>query len=449
MLLPKRSAIPLLVLASLTLAACEKEVILPGERFGTRTPLEDSIPSAENPAPRDTSAVAVNQSVAIALPPAQANAEWTHRGGNARHAAPHGALSAAPARVWSANIGQASTRRNRISAAPVVADGRAYTLDAEMGLHATALSGAPLWGADLTPAGDRPSDVSGGGIAAVAGRVYVATGYGELIAVEGATGRVIWRQQLGAAVAGAPAVDGNTVYVVGRDSAAWAVDTADGKVRWQINGAVGKPGMVGSAAPAITDRLVILPMPSGEIRAVLKGAGVEVWQAAVAGTRLGRAYALVSDVTGDPVVVGDTIYAGNAAGRTEAVSGSGETLWSATEGALGPVLPVGGSVFLVNDQAELVRLDAATGAVIWRAEMPYFVNGKPKKQKAITAHYGPVLAGGRIAVASGDGLLRFFSPQNGALVGQAEIPGGAAAQPALAGGLLLVVGQNGQLHAFR
>lgn len=204
MLLPKRSAIPLLVLASLTLAACEKEVILPGERFGTRTPLEDSIPSAENPAPRDTSAVAVNKAVPIALPPAQANAEWTHRGGNARHAAPHGALSAAPARVWSANIGQASTRRNRISAAPVVADGRVYTLDAEMGLHATALSGAPVWGTDLTPAGDRPSDVSGGGIAAVAGRVYVATGYGELIAVEGASGRVIWRQQLGAAVAGAP-----------------------------------------------------------------------------------------------------------------------------------------------------------------------------------------------------------------------------------------------------
>lgn len=448
-MLPKRSAIPLLVLASLTLAACEKEVILPGERFGTRVPLDDSIPTSENPTPRDTSAVAVNKAVPIALPPAQANAEWTHRGGNARHAGPHGALSAAPARVWSADIGQASSRRNRISAAPVVADGRVYTLDAEMGLHATALSGAPVWGADLTPAGDRPSDVSGGGIAAAAGRVYVATGYGELIAVEGATGRVIWRQQLGAAVAGAPAVEGNTVYVVGRDSAAWAVDTADGKVRWQISGAVGKPGMVGSSAPAITDRLVILPMPSGELRAVLKTAGVEVWQAAVAGTRLGRAYALVSDVTGDPVVVGDTIYAGNAAGRTEAVSGSGETLWSANEGALGPVLPVGGSLFLVNDQAQLVRLDAATGEVIWRAEMPYFVKDKPKKQKAITAHYGPVLAGGRIAVASGDGLLRFFSPQTGALVGQAEIPGGAAAQPALAGGLLLVVGQNGQLHAFR
>ncbi len=447
-MLPMKSAISCLALA-LALAACEKELILPGERFGTRTPLEDSLPSAENPAPRDSAAVEANAAVPIALPPAQANADWTHRGGNVRHAAPHGSLSAAPARVWSANIGQASSRRNRISAAPVVADGRVYTLDAGMGLHATTLSGAPVWGSDLTPAGDRRSDVSGGGIAAAAGRVYVATGYGELIAVEGASGRVIWRQQLGAAVAGAPAVEGDTVYVVGRDSAGWAVDTGTGKVRWQIAGATGKPGMIGSSAPAVTDRLVILPMPSGELRAVLKGAGVEVWQAAIAGQRLGRAYGLIADVTGDPVVIGDTIYAGNAAGKTYAVSGSGETLWMATEGALGPVLPVGGSVFLVNDQAQLVRLDASTGAVIWRAEMPYFDTPKAKKQKAITAHYGPVLAGGRIVVASGDGALRFFSPQSGALVGQAEIPGGAAAQPALAAGLLLVVGQNGQLHAFR
>ena len=447
-MLPMKSAISFLALA-VTLAACEKELILPGERFSTRTPLEDSLPTSSNPTPRDTLVTPVNQAVPIALPAAQANADWTHRGGNARHLPPHGALSATPARVWSADIGQASNRRNRISAAPVVADGRVYTLDAQMGLHATGLNGAPVWGVDLTPAGDRPSDVSGGGLAAAPGRVYVATGYGELIAIESASGRVVWRQQLGAAVAGAPAVDGNTVYVVGRDSGGWAVDTADGKVRWQITGAVGKPGMVGSAAPAVTDRLVILPMPSGELRAVLKSAGVEVWQAAIAGQRLGRAYGMIADVTGDPVVVGDTIYAGNAAGKTYAVSGTGETLWMATEGALGPVLPVGGSVFLINDQAELVRLDAASGAVIWTADMPYFDAEKPKKHKTITAHYGPVLAGGRIVVASGDGALRFFSPQTGALVGQAEIPGGAAAQPALAGGMVLIVGQNGQLHAFR
>ena len=121
----------------------------------------------------------------------------------------------------------------------------------------------------------------------------------------------------------------------------------------------------------------------------------------------------------------------------------------APEGAMGPVVPVGGSVFLVNDEAQLVRLDAATGEKIWAVEMPYFTKDKAKKRKAIYPHFGPVLAGGRLVVAGGDGTLRLFSPTDGALVGSVDIPGGAATQPALAGGTLYVVSGKGQLHAFR
>jgi outer membrane protein assembly factor BamB len=106
-------------------------------------------------------------------------------------------------------------------------------------------------------------------------------------------------------------------------------------------------------------------------------------------------------------------------------------------------------VFVVSDDAHLIRLDGATGEVIWSVEMPYFKQTKPKKLKAVTAHFGPVLAGGKIVVASTDGQLRLFNPTDGSLAGGAEIPGGAASLPALAGGLLFVTGGNGQLHAFR
>lgn len=444
-----KSAVSSLALFSL-LAACEKEVILPGERFNARAPLEDSLPTEARPAPVDSTGKIANVSVPIALPAAQANAEWSHRAGNIRHMPPHGSLSAAPQRIWSAPIGTGNSRRNRISAAPVVGEGRIYTLDARVGLHATALNGTPLWGTDLTPAGDRASEISGGGLAYGAGRVFVATAYGELIAVEPASGKVLWRQTLGAAVAGAPAVEGNTVYVVGRDSSAWAVDVADGKVRWQMPGAQGVPGMVGSSAPAVTETSVLLPLVSGQLVSVLKTGGLQTWAADIVGQRLGRGYGNITDITGDPVVAGGLIYVGNASGRTYALSSSsGEPVWTAPEGAMGPLLPVGNSVFLVNDEARLVRLDAATGAALWSVPMPYFDTAKVNKRKAITAHYGPVLAGGRIAVASGDGLLRFFSPTDGTLTATAQIPGGAAAQPALAGGMLLVVGGDGQLHAFR
>lgn len=431
------------------LAACEREVVLPGERFPVRADLEASVPVEGQPAPTAPPAPE-NQSVAISLGP-QTGGDWTHRAGNARHLMPHAALSATPQLVWSAKIGAGSSRKNRIGAAPVVADGRIFTIDAGTGVTATGTNGATLWSTDLTASFDKGGGQSAGGLATAGGRVFATTGYGELVALDAASGAVIWRQRVDAPISGAPATDGQAVYVSGRDGSAWAVDAADGKVIWQVVGTPGKAAYVGTAAPTIGDRAVIFPSSGGDLMAVLKiGGGTKIWQASLAGKRLGRAFAFTPDVTGDGVIAGKTLYAGSGSGRTVAMSASsGERIWSAGEGALGPVAVAGGSLFLVNDEAKLVRLNADTGEVIWSVEMPYFTNDKIKRRKGIYAHYGPVLAGGRIMVVSSDGLLRAFDPTNGALTYTAEIPGGASSQPAVAGGTLYVVGSNGQLHAFR
>jgi outer membrane protein assembly factor BamB len=433
------------------LAACgNREVILQGERFPVRADLEASIPVEGQPAPT-APAEAANQSVPISLGGQTNSGEWTHRAGNARHLMPHLALSSAPQRVWSANIGAGSSRKNRIAAAPVVSSGRVFTMDADVTVSATSTSGGTLWSTDLTATFDRGGGVSGGGLAVGGDRLFAATTYGEVVALDAASGAVLWRQRVDAPVTGAPATDGNAVYVSGKDGSAWAIDAADGKVIWQVVGTPGATGYVGTAAPTVGDRAVLFPSSGGDLMAVLKiGGGTKIWQKSLAGKRLGAAYALTPDITADAVIDGKVVYAGTGSGRTVAMSSSsGERIWSAGEGALGPVALGGGSVFLVNDKAELVRLDAETGEVIWAVEMPYFTKDKVKRRKAIYAHYGPVLAGGRVMVASSDGLLRAFDPTDGTLTYTAEIPGGASSQPAVAGGTLYVVGGNGQLHAFR
>ncbi len=433
------------------LAACgQKEVILQGERFPVRADLAASVPVEGQPAPT-APAERENASQPISLPPQVALDEWTHRAGNARHLMPHAALSATPQRVWTANVGSGSNRKHRVSAAPVVSGGRVFTIDSGSAVQATSTGGAVLWRTDVSAGFDRGGGLPGGGLAVSGERLFVTTGFGEVVALNAGTGEVLWRQRVDAPVMGAPATDGAAVYVSARDGGAWAMDAADGKVLWQVVGTPGTAGYLGTAAPTVGDRAVIFPTNAGDLMAVLKiGGGTKIWQVSLAGKRLGRAYAYSADVTGDAVIDGKVMYAGTAAGRTVAISASsGERIWSADEGALGPVAVGGGSVFLVNDEAELVRLDAATGEVIWAVPMPYFTNDKIKRRKGIYAHYGPVLAGGRVMVVSSDGLLRAFNPEDGSLTYSTEIPGGAAAQPAVAGGVLYVVSGNGQLHAFR
>ena len=88
--------------------------------------------------------------------------------------------------------------------------------------------------------------------------------------------------------------------------------------------------------------------------------------------------------------------------------------------------------------------------MIWRVDLPKFVDtGRIRKRRTVFAHYGPILAGGRLIVASSDGQLRSFSPTSGALIGAVPIPGGAATNPVVAGNTLYVVTKAGQLVAFR
>lgn len=421
----------------------EGELILEGERL---SPREAELALAQDGAPLEES----NRAVAVALPGQISNADWTHVGGNAAHLAPNAAFSGALTRVWTANIGQGDSRRNRISADVIVSGGRVYTIDAGATVTATATNGGTAWQVDLTPATDRSNEASGGGLAAGEGLVFAATGFAELVALDPASGNVAWRQRFDAPVAGAPVVSGGKVFAVTREGTAWALDARDGRIAWQLPASTERTGVAGGSAPAVAGDTVIFPSGSGKLMAVDTSTGAPKWTGFAAGKRPGRAYAAYSDLTGEPVIAGQTVYTASAAGRMVALGlADGALGWAASDGAGNAVAVAGNDLFFVNDEAQLVRIDAATGATVWRVDMPYFTKDKERKRREIHAHYGPVLAGGRLITVSTDGLARAFDPASGTLVASAEIPGGAASAPAVAGGTLYVLSRSGQLHAFR
>ncbi|MFD1794651.1 PQQ-binding-like beta-propeller repeat protein [Paracoccus aurantiacus] len=430
------------LLAALVLSACaEREVILPGPRYDPRAVTSPDGPAVEQ-------AVAANQ--ALQLPGPRAISEWTARGSNPAHYSGHVALGAGTQLLFAAPIGQPGGKRHRITADPIVAGGRVFTLDSRARVTATSLAGGHAWSADLTPSGENPNSVSGGGIAYEAGRVFVTTGYGELVALDVRRGGILWRQRLEAPAAGAPTVQNGVVYVTSRTGTGFAVRAEDGKLQWQVSGIQQPTAVMGVAAPAVEGSQVIFPFASGQLLAVDRETGIESWSGQVAGTRVGRAVAYIRDMTGEPVIVGNTVFAGTSSGRIAAFDRqTGTQLWSAREGAVSPVVPVGNAVFAVNDQNQLIRLDASNGGLVWARDLPLYVDQKVKKQDRIYAQYGPVLAGGRLFVTSSDGVLRGFDPVSGNLVTQAEIPGGAATAPVVAGNVLYVTSRDGRLLAYR
>lgn len=430
------------------LTACaEPQVNLPGVREDVRAMMRTG--------PQDSTAGPAtmrlgNESLPLSLPAQSSNADWTHRPNAAQYRTENAALSPRPQLVWSANIGAGDAKRQRIVADPVTAQGRIFTMDAGATVTATSSAGETLWSRDLTPSADRADQASGGGIAVAGGVVYVSSAFGMLTALDAGTGQVRWQQKLEASGSGTPTVMGDLVYLISGDNTAWAIDTDTGRVRWQTSTAPDQANVLGGSAPVITDELAIFAFGNGEVQANFRQGGSRVWDGFAAGQRRFSALSRIADITGDPVLSGGTLYIGTHSGRMVALdAATGDRLWTAEDGAISPVWVAGGSVFAVSDRNELIRLDARDGSRIWGVALPNFTENRPRRQVEVVAHYGPVLAGNQLVVASNDGQLRFFDPVSGALTHSTAVPGGATTAPIVAGGVLYVVGTRGQLHAFR
>ncbi|WP_255011491.1 PQQ-like beta-propeller repeat protein [Roseovarius sp. M141] len=438
-----------LVASAMLLAACaEKDAILPGKREGLREILTGD--QAEAATSEVVGASGPNMAAPVRQPGAATNGEWTQRIGTPATRAAHPALSPAPNLIWSASIGAGDGARRRITADPVVAGGRIFAMDANALVSAHGTNGAALWTASLVPAYDSPNEGSGGGLAYGGGKLFASTGFGRITALNPATGRTIWEQDLLESGSATPTVMGNLVYIVAGDETAWALDINTGRIEWRLVAAPSVNNVTGGPAPAVSDQYAVFAFGSGEVQGAFRKGGLRMWDATVAGRRSGLAQSRGTSIAGDPVIYGDRVYVGNQAGRMSALKvANGERIWTANEGPMNPVWPTSDSVFLISDKNELVRLRASDGSRVWGAKLPFFVKSKPKRQAEVFTHYGPVMAGGQLVVASNDGYLRFFDPASGGLRRSVAVPGGATTNPVVAGGVLYVVSTNGQLHAFR
>lgn len=423
--------------ALVALVACEQnDVILAGDREGIRPEDPTLAPEASTP----------DQ---LRLAAATRNANWLQGHGTPATRTDHPAFGTALRALWSAPIGQGDKRKFRITADPVVANGRIFTLDSDAQVTATSTAGETLWTHDLAPLRDVGGQGSGGGLAYGDGRLYVTSGYGSVTAIDPASGAEIWSQKLQASGSGSPTYGGGLLYLVAGDKTAWALEADTGRIRWQLDGLESVNNVHGGPAPALTDQFVIFGYGSGDLQGAFRKGGLSMWNATIAGTRDGFAINRVSDITGDPVVVGNTVYAANHSGRLVALNaGSGKRQWTVRDAALQPVWVTGGAVFFVSDRNELKRVNASDGAEVWSVELPGYTTQRPKRRERIHGNYGPVLAGGRLYVAGGDGVLRAFDPASGQMVTSAEIPGGATTNPVVANGVMYIVTKKGQLQAY-
>lgn len=404
----------------------EKEVPLPGKRIPVsltegRAGLD--VAPAERP---------------IVLPPPQSNETWTQPGGTAHNASGHVALGASLRQIWSADAGTGSSTYGKLTASPIVADGRIYVLDTRGRVTAFSQGGGVAWRASIAPANEKDYKGYGGGLAADGGRIFAATGFGFVVALDGQNGKKLWEKNLSSPIRSSPTTAGGRIFVVSADGMARALAAADGTELWAHQGLVEKAAILTNASPAVAGDIVVMPYPSGEVVALRIADGQPAWTESLARTRLASSLGSMTDAA-RPVVDAGAVFAVGHSGRMVATTvRDGQRLWSLTVPGIQAPAIAGDTLFVVDTGGQLMAITRADGKVLWTTRLP-----------GTSTWSGPVIAGNRLWLTSNKGQLVGADAATGKVSAQLSIGGPSYIAPIVAGGRLFVLTDAAKLIAFQ
>lgn len=428
----------------------EKQAPLPGRRIPV-LPANEKIPGE-----------LADASAPIVLPQIVANEEWTQPGGTPSNVVGNLALSASPRETWRADAGSGSSGQGRIIASPIVAGGRVFTLDAEGTAAAFQVSGgSKIWSQSLAPTPPQTAEAGGGfssfstgslfslggggdgggyggGLAFDNGRLFGASGFGAVIALDPATGKRLWEKNLGAPVRSSPTAAGDRVFVLTTEGRFYCLSAIDGAELWSARGLPSQASLSLNASPAVEGDIVAVPFPTGDVLGLKILDGSPVWTESLTRTRSESQFASMTDAA-RPAIANGVVYAIGHAGRMTATNAkTGERIWSLNAPGTQTPWVAGDSIFIVDTRAQIMAVSRRDGKIQWTTKLP--TSG---------AWSGPVLAGNQLWVVSSKGLLAAVDPIGGRVAGQQEVGAGSYIAPVVAGGRMFLLTDTAKLIALQ
>lgn len=327
--------------------------------------------------------------------------------------------------AWTSRVGQVNLPLAvNVSGETVVvagSDGTVAALDAA--------SGRDLWRTNV-----------GAPIAAGVGSdgalTAVITRVNDLVAL--AAGREVWRQKLGAQGFTAPFVGGGRVFVLAADRSVSAFDGQSGRKLWTQQ-RPGEPLVLRQAGVilAVGDTLVV--GQAGRLAGLNPVNGSIRWEAPIASPRGTNDIERLVDLVGRVSRVADTVCARafqTSVGCVDTVRGT--VLWTK---------PANGSDGVHGDERNVFGSETDGKLVAWRRD-----NGERAwvtdrlQYRGLTA---PLAVGRSVVVGDSTGLLHLLSREDGSLLTRLATDGSPiAAAPVIAGNTMIVVTRNGAIFGF-
>jgi outer membrane protein assembly factor BamB len=335
-------------------------------------------------------------------------------------------------RVWNVSLGGAEDVM-RVGLAPAADAERVYAagFDGEV-IAVQAATGKTVWRIKT-----RTQLTGGPGVGA--GLVVVGGVNGEVIALEQASGARRWSVQVGGEVLSAPAVAADAVIVRTVAGQLVGLATDDGRQIWREDQQIPRLTLRGVASPVIAGNAAICGFDNGRVLSVATRNGEVFWEQLVSPARGRTELERIVDIDSAVKISGQDIFVAGFQGRVAMLAlDSGQAWWSREVSSHRGLDVDDERVYISNAEGEVLALRRRSGVDLWKQS--------GLRMRRLSA---PAVIGKHVAVADFEGYVHWLDVETGAFVARSKTGGRISNPPVVVGDLVVFQDDEGRVTALR
>jgi outer membrane protein assembly factor BamB len=242
-----------------------------------------------------------------------------------------------------------------------------------------------------------------GGVGAGENLVLVGTPEGMVLAFN-QNGKALWKSKVSSEVLSAPKVSGGVVVVRTGDSRIFGLGAADGKRKWVYERSNPALSLRSAAGVLLDGGAAYAGFAGGKLVALKVDDGRVLWEATVAQAKGTTEIERIADITSQPVVDGRMVYAVAFQGRVAAVDRTnGRVQWTRDISSYTGAGAEDTRVYVSHSSGAVYALDYNSGKSYWR--QGGLLN------RLLSA---PLPIGDYVAVGDVEGYVHFLTREDGA-----------------------------------
>ncbi len=280
--------------------------------------------------------------------------------------------------------------------------------------------------------------------------LFAHNGSGELLAINGDNGKIIWKKKEDIPFRGGITAYKNLIFVNNFDGNFLSIEKENGLTLWNVFLGSDYNSVYTTARPIIAKNKIVVPTTGGTFFVISIQSGEVLWSENISSNQQLPKLFHVGDIVANPLYYEGIIYIVSQSGISAAFDvDTSEMLWNIPLGGFQTPTISGKTIFIMGNMGVLAAVDIDSGKLRWQKKYPSYLNKDSLfLDEEIAIYKGPTLVNSKILISNQKGIMSVINANNGTETDILKVDELAFA-PIPVNRKLLFLTANGKLIAYK